>query len=114
MESGNTAANLDFLGWKTLEERRTGNKLSIFNKGLLGKIDIPTDHLKLTTRTTRRGGGGPQYTKEFSKIDAHRNSSHIISSYPLGTIGLCCLCPYDNSCFSLLILFCFRFFSMLE
>ena len=74
MESGNTATNLNFLGWKTLEERRTGNKLSIFNKGLLGKIDIPTDHLKLNTRTTRRGGGGPQYTKEFSKIDAHRNS----------------------------------------
>ena len=75
MESSNTAANfIFFLGWKTLEERRTGNKLSIFKKGLLGKIDIPTDHLKLTTRTTRRGGGGPQYTREFSKIDAHRNS----------------------------------------
>ena len=74
MESGNTATNLNFLGWKTLEERRSGNKLGIFKKGLLGKIDIPTDHLKLTTRTTRRGGGGPQYTREFSKIDAHRNS----------------------------------------
>ena len=40
MESGNTAANLNFLGWKTPEERLSGNKLGIFKKGLLGKIDI--------------------------------------------------------------------------
>ena len=74
MESGNSLANLQTLGWKTLEERRIDNKLGIFKKGLLGKIDIPTDHLTLQTRQTRRGGGGPVYLREFSKIDAHRNS----------------------------------------
>ena len=74
MESGNTIANLKSLGWKSLEERRIDTKLGIFKKGLLGKIDIPTDHLKLNPRQTRRGGGGPVYTREFSKIDSHRNS----------------------------------------
>ena len=74
MESGNTATNLNLLGWKTLEERRIGNKLNIFKKGLVGKIDIPTNNLILNKRQTRRGGGGPQYSREFSKIDAHRNS----------------------------------------
>lgn len=74
MESGNTVTNLNLLGWKTLEERRIGNKLNIFKKGLVGKIDIPTNNLILNTRQTRRGGGGPQFSREFSKIDAHRNS----------------------------------------
>ena len=74
MESGTTAANLKSLGWKTLEERRLDCKLGTFKKGLLGKLDIPTDRLKLNSRQTRRGGGGPVFTREFSKIDAHRNS----------------------------------------
>ena len=74
MESGNSLANLQTLGWKTLEERRIDNKLGLFKKGLLGKLDIPTDHLTVKTRQTRRGGGGPVYMREFSKIDAHRNS----------------------------------------
>ena len=74
MKSGNTAVNLKFLGWKSLEERRLDNKLNILKKGFLGKIDIPTDRLKLNTRQTRRGGGGPVYTREHSKIEAHRNS----------------------------------------
>ena len=74
MESGNSLANIKSLGWKTLEERRIDNKLGILKKGLLGKIDIPTDRLKLKTRQTRRGGGGPMFVREFSKIDSHRNS----------------------------------------
>ena len=48
--------------------------LGILKKGLLRKIDIPTDRLKLRTRQTRRGGGGPMFVREFSKIDSHRNS----------------------------------------
>ena len=74
MESGNTAVNLKSLGWKPLEERRLDNKLNILKKGILGKIDIPTDRLKLNPRQTRRGGGGPVYAREHSKIEAHRNS----------------------------------------
>ena len=73
MESGNTAMNLKSLGWKPLEERRLDNKLNILKKGILGKIDIPTDRLKLNPRQTRRGGGGPVYAREHSKIEAHRN-----------------------------------------
>ena len=57
MESGNTAANLKLLGWRTLEERRIDNKLVTLNNGFLGKI-----------------GGGPVFTREHSKIDAHRHS----------------------------------------
>ena len=77
MESGNSAANLKTLGWDTLEERRLQTKLSIFQKGRLGDIDIPTDHLILKTRQTRRGGDGPIYQREFSSIDGH-----IYSFYP--------------------------------
>ena len=61
MESGNTNANLRSLGWSTLEERRLRTKLCIFQKGRLGDIFIPTDHLALRKRTTRRGGDGPTY-----------------------------------------------------
>ena len=74
MESGNTAANLKLLGWRTLEERRIDIKLSTLKKGFLGKIDIPTDRLNLNSRQTRRCGGGPVFTREHSKIDAHRHS----------------------------------------
>ena len=68
------------LGWDTLEERRLRTKLTIFQKGRFGDIDIPTDHLALKTRQTRRGGGGPTYQKEFSKVDGH-----IFSFYPSTT-----------------------------
>ena len=74
METGNTSKNLNSLGWDTLEERRLKTKLTIFQKGRLGDIDIPTDHLALVTRPTRRGGGGPTYQKEFSNVEAHRSS----------------------------------------
>ena len=63
MESGNSMANLETLGWKTLEERRIDNKLGLFKKGLLGKLDIPTNNLTIKTRQTRRGGGGPVYMR---------------------------------------------------
>ena len=65
METGNSQKNLETLGWDTLEERRLRTKLTIFQKGRCGEIDIPTDHLTLKTRPTRRGGGGPTYQKEF-------------------------------------------------
>ena len=80
METGNSQKNLETLGWDTLEERRLRTKLTIFQKGRLGDIDIPTDHLALKTRQTRRGGGGPTYQKEFSKVDGH-----IFSFYPSTT-----------------------------
>ena len=54
--------------------------MTIFQKGRCGDIDIPTDHLALKTRPTRRGGGGPTYQKEFSKVDGH-----IFSFYPSTT-----------------------------
>ena len=56
--------------------------LVFFSLSLLrfGDIDIPTDHLALKTRPTRRGGGGPTYQKEFSKVDGH-----IFSFYPSTT-----------------------------
>ena len=77
MESGNSEINLNSLGWPTLEEKRQQTKINIFQKGRLGDIDIPTDHLILKGRQTRRGGGGPTYQREFSDID-----SHIHSFYP--------------------------------
>ena len=80
MEDSNTAANLESLGWDSLEERRLQTKLSIFQKGRLGDIDIPTAHLVLKTRQTRRGGDGPIYQREFSAIDGH-----IHSFYPSTT-----------------------------
>ena len=77
METGNTLKNLNILGWDSLEERRLKTKLTIFQKGRLGEIDIPTDHLTLKSRPTRRGGGGPTYQKEFSSVDGH-----LYSFYP--------------------------------
>ena len=74
MESGNTLINLKNLGWDTLEERRLQTKLTIFQKGRLGDIDIPTDHLILNTRPTRRGGGGLSYQKECSRVDTYKYS----------------------------------------
>ena len=74
MESGNTLINLKNLGWDTLEERRLQTKLTIFQKGRLGDIDIPTDHLILNTRPTRRGGGGLSYQKEISRVDTYKYS----------------------------------------
>jgi len=69
METGNSQKNLESLGWETLEERRLRTKLTLFHKGKLGAFDIPTDHLILKTRQTRRGGGGQVdlYTKENSR-----------------------------------------------
>ena len=80
METGNTLINLNSLGWPTLEERRQQTKLNIFQKGRLGDIDIPTDHLILKQRQTRRGGGGPTYQREFSDIDSHINSFYPSTS----------------------------------
>ena len=80
METGNSDRNVKSLGWETLEERRLQSKLTVFQKGRLGQIDIPTDHLILKTRPTRRGGDGPTYQREFSSID-----SHIASFYPSST-----------------------------
>ena len=44
------------------------------SKGRLGDIEIPTDHLALNNRLTRRGGGGPKYQREYSNIDGHIHS----------------------------------------
>ena len=74
METGNSQKNLESLGWETLEERRLRTKLTLFHKGRLGAFDIPTDHLILKTRQTRRGGGGPVYQREFSGVDGHIHS----------------------------------------
>ena len=88
MENGNSAANLKSLGWDTLEERRLQTKLSIFQKGRLGDIDIPTDHLVLKTRQTRRGGDGPIYQREFSAIDGniysfYQSTARLWNNLPL-------------------------------
>jgi hypothetical protein len=80
MENGNSKFNLETLGWDTLEERRLQTKLVTFQKARLKIIDIPTDHLALMNRQTRRGGDGPIYKREFSKIDCH-----IHSFYPSAT-----------------------------
>ena len=77
MENGNTKLNLDILEWPTLEERRLQTKLNIFQKARLKLIDIPTDHLDLKNKTTRRGGEGQTYQRLFSNVD-----SHIFSFYP--------------------------------
>ena len=77
MESGNTKLNLETLGWDTLEERRLQTKLITFQKARLKIIDIPTNHLAIRNRQTRRGGDGPVYEREFSKIDCY-----IYSFYP--------------------------------
>ena len=74
METGNSLKNLETLGWDSLEERRLKTKLTIFQKGRLGDIEIPTDHLALKNRLTRRGGGGPKYQREYSNIDGHIHS----------------------------------------
>ena len=56
------------------------NRLNLLQKARLKLVDIPTDHLLLRQTRTRRGGGGPVYDKEFSKIDAH-----IYSFFPQST-----------------------------
>ena len=80
MESGNSRKNLENLGWPPLEERRLRNKLNIFQKARLKLINIPTDHLALQKRQTRRGGEGFLYQRFLSKID-----SHFYSFYPQAT-----------------------------
>ena len=80
MESGNTKLNLDMLDWDSLEERRLQTKLITFHKARLKIIDIPTDHLALRNRQTRRGGDGPVYEREFSKIDCHIHSFYSSAS----------------------------------
>ena len=74
METGNSEFNLNELEWPKLEERRLENRLNLLQKARLKLVDIPTDHLLLRQTRTRRGGGGPVYDKEFSKIDAHIHS----------------------------------------
>ena len=68
------------LGWDSLEERRLQTKLITFHKARLKIIDIPTDHLALRNRQTRRGGDGPVYEREFSKIDCHIHSFYPSAS----------------------------------
>ena len=80
MENGNTKLNLETLGWDTLEERRLKTKLITFQKARLKFIDIPTEHLALKNRQTRRGGDGPVYEREFSKIDCHIHSFYPSAS----------------------------------
>ena len=80
MESGNSKKNLENLGWPPLGERRLRNKLIIFQKARLKLIHIPTDHLALQKRQTRRGGEGFLYQRFLSKID-----SHFYSFYPQAT-----------------------------
>ena len=81
METGNSEFNLNELEWPKLEERRLENRLNLLQKARLKLVDIPTDHLHLRQTRTRRGGGGPVYDKEFSKIDAHIHS--FLLSRPL-------------------------------
>ena len=88
METGNSDKNLKTLGWDTLEERRIRNKLTYFQKARLKLIDIPTEHLRLKTRTTRLGGDGPAYFRDYSGIDGHRfsffpDSTNIWNHLPL-------------------------------
>ena len=92
METGNTKLNLDKLGWDTLEERRLKAKVSLFHKARLKLIDIPTAHLNFKRRTTRLGGEGEGYERDFSPVDAHR-----FSFYP-STTNLWNHLPTDAKC----------------
>ena len=74
IETGNSDKNLKTLGCDTLEERRIRNKLTYFQKARLKLIDIPTEHLRLKTRTTRLGGDGPAYFRDYSGIDGNHFS----------------------------------------
>ena len=92
METGNTKLNLDRLGWDSLEERRMQSKLSLFHKARLKLIDIPTAQLNFKRRTTRLGGEGEGYERDFSPVDAHR-----FSFYP-STTNLWNHLPTDVKC----------------
>ena len=69
METGNSARNLQKLGWQSLEERRLQTKLITFQKSRLGLLDLPLDHLTLKNRRTRLGGDSPAYAPHFSPVD---------------------------------------------
>ena len=71
METGNSYFNSNSLEWPKLESRRLENKQNLFQKARLKLVDITTDHLKIRQTFTRRDRGGPTYTKNFSKLDAH-------------------------------------------
>ena len=72
MEHGSTKQNLDQLGWRSLEERRSKLKLTMLYKARHGQIEIPIKHLKINTRTSRLEG--PTYALPFSSVDSHLHS----------------------------------------
>ena len=89
MESGNTAANLKLLGWRTLEERRIDNKLGTLKKGFLGKIDIPTDRFNLNSTHAINIWTPPMQMKQ-KKIDnkQHNKKKHTGSKYNWSVLKL--------------------------
>ena len=63
-----------------MEERRLQSKLTTFHRSRLKLLDVPTDHLKLNTRPSRRQDG-PCFTRLKSNINAHK-----FSFYPSTTV----------------------------
>ena len=84
-ESGNSEKNRKDLGWDSLEERRQQIKLTTFHRSRLKLLDVPTDHLKINPRQSRRQDG-PCYTRLTSNVDSHK-----FSFYPSTTLLWNCL-----------------------
>ena len=73
LETGNSETNRKTLGWDSLEERRQQIKLTTFHRSRLKLLDVPTDHLRLNPRQSRRHDG-PCYTHLSSNVNSHKFS----------------------------------------
>jgi hypothetical protein len=73
LETGNSETNRKTLGWDRLEERRQQIKLTTFHRSRLKLLDVPTDHLRLNPRQSRRQDG-PCFTHLSSNVNAHKFS----------------------------------------
>jgi len=68
---GTTKINMNKLCLKPLEERRAATKLSLLFKARHNLVEIPMDHLKLNSVSTRRSGA---YSIPTSNLDCHLHS----------------------------------------
>ena len=73
LETGNSETNRKTLRWDRLEERRQQIKLTTFHRSRLKLLDVPTDHLRLNPRQSRRQDG-PCFTHLSSNVNAHKFS----------------------------------------
>ena len=72
-ETGNTKINMNTLNLKPLAERRAAIKLNLFYKALHSLVEIPMNHLQMSTQYTRNSAAGA-YVIPQSNVDSHKYS----------------------------------------